>query len=733
MNVSFHENSRVFRLDTPNSTYQFCILDKEGFLAHLYYGRRIPDDLPPEMLRTEAQNYPSRKPGERLAFQDGLQAEYPGDGLGDMKEPCLCLRTPEGFGACGLTYKSHAIYGGKPALPGLPATYGGEDDCATLEVVAEDGTLGLTVRLYYTAFTKIDAICRSARIENTTGSTIRLERALSLCLDMDGQDPQDLLTLHGNWSAERMINRRPITMGKQGVASHRGISSHQEQPFLAVLDRNATQLQGEVRGFNLVYSGNFLAQTELTQQGQLRLVMGIHPRDFSWQLLPGESFQTPEAVMTWSGTGLSGMTHAFHDLYRNHLVRGPYKNKERPSLVNNWEATYFGFDTEKILSIGREAAKAGIEMLVLDDGWFGKRDDDHSGLGDWVVNERKLPGGLKYLSEELNRMGLRFGLWVEPEMVSPDSDLYRAHPDYALQIPGRTPTQSRNQLVLDYSRKEVRDAVYSQIFKVLSEAKVAYVKWDMNRALTDVYSPWLGPDRQGELYHRYMLGVYELQERLVTDFPELLLENCCSGGGRFDAGMLYYSPQIWTSDNTEAIDRLAIQEGTALVYPLSSMGAHVAACPSHTNQRTTPFETRGRVSLPGCFGYELDLTRLTPEEKAMIPTQLEEYRKFGPVFHDGDYYRLASFRENHSYDALMAISKDRKTAVIDYVEVESRARFRAVRLNPAGLAENLYYRSSLTGEVRSGAGWMYAGLLAPRLEQDYSSALIVLTAVEEQA
>lgn len=731
MSVSFHESSQVFRLDTPGATYMISLVDEERFLAHLYFGRRIPDDLPPEMLRVRQADYPSRKQRERLAFLDGLPTEYPGCGVGDMKQSCLEVETPEGYRCCGLTYRDHRIFGGKPKLPGLPATYGGPEDCETLEIIAEDKVLGLTVHLYYTAFEKIDAICRSARVENTTGKPLRLHTALSACLDMDDQGNYDLLTLHGNWSAERMINRRPVTMGKQGVSSHRGISSHQEQPFLALLERSATQLQGQVYGMNLVYSGNFLGQAELTQQGQLRLVLGINPRGFCWNLEPGESFQTPEAVLTYSCTGISGMTHAFHDLYRNHLIRGPYKNKPRPSLVNNWEATYFQFDTEKILAIGREAAASGIEMLVLDDGWFGKRNDDCSGLGDWVVNEQKLPGGLKYLVEELNKMGLRFGLWVEPEMVSPDSDLYRAHPDYALQVPGRAPTQSRQQLVLDMSRKEVRDHVYAMIHRVLSSANVEYVKWDMNRALTDVYSATLGPDRQGELYHRYVLGVYELQERLITDFPNLLLENCCSGGGRFDPGMLYYSPQIWTSDNTEAIDRLRIQEGTALIYPLSSMGAHVAACPSHTNNRTTPFKTRGRVSLPGCFGYELDLTKLTPEEKAMIPDQLEEYRKYGPVFHNGDYYRLASFAENHAYDAIMAVSKDKRVAVIDYVEVESRARSRAVRLELAGLRETTLYRSSLTGEVRSGAGWMYAGMLLPRLEWDYSSALIVLEAVAQ--
>lgn len=730
MGVSYNEQSRIFRLDTPGSTYLISLVDQEGFLAHLYYGRRIPDDLPPEYLRLSPEDYPSRRPGERLNFTDWLPTEYPGHGVGDMKQSCLALRTPEGFGTCGLTYRDHRIYEGKPPLPGLPATYGTGSDCATLELIAEDKTLGLTVRLYYTAFSKIDAICRSARIENTTDAPLKLTTALSACLDMDNPG-FDLITLHGNWSAERLINRRPVTMGKQGISSARGMSSHQENPFLALAEHTATQTQGQVYAMNLVYSGNFLAQTELTQQGMLRAVMGINPQDFSWNLAPGQSFQTPEAVLVYSSTGLSGMTHAFHDLYREHLIRGPYKHKPRPSLVNNWEATYFHFDTEKILSIGAEAARRGIEMLVLDDGWFGKREDDHSGLGDWVVNERKLPGGLTYMVEQLNQMGLHFGIWVEPEMVSPDSDLYRQHPDYALTVPGRAPTQSRNQLVLDFSRREVRDCVYAKIHKVLSSANVEYVKWDMNRALTDVYSSHLGPDAQGELYHRYVLGVYELQERLITDFPNLLLENCCSGGGRFDPGMLYYSPQIWTSDNTEAIDRLKIQEGTALVYPLSSMGAHVAACPSHTNGRSTPFETRGRVSLPGCFGYELDLTKLTAQEQEMIPGQLAEYRKYGPVFRTGDYYRLASYAENRSFDALMAVSKDKSLAVIDYVEVESRARLRAARVELRGLDEKRRYRSSLTGEIRSGAGWMYAGLLLPRLGRDYSTALIVLEAVGE--
>ncbi len=726
MGISFNGRERVFRLDTPGSTYLINIVDEAGFLCHTYYGRRIPDDGMSYLLRINGEQLPFRSSGDQTGFLDELPMEYSWGGQGDFRESCLRLETEEGYRTCCLTYLSHKIYGGKPSLPGLPAAYGGEEDCATLELWCRDSCLGLEVCLLYTVFEKLDVICRSARIENRGEKTLRLTGALSACLDMDNRD-FDLITLHGSWAYERMINRRPLSWGRQGAASKRGISSHQEQPFLALAEHDAGQDHGQVYAMHLVYSGNFLAQAEMSQQGLVRAVIGIHPEGFAWKLRPGESFQTPEAVQVYSHTGLDGMTHTLHDFYRNHLIRDPWRNRPRPSLVNNWEATYFDFDTEKLLDIARTAAQSGIEMLVLDDGWFGHRNRDDSSLGDWTVNEEKLPGGLKYLADEVNRLGLKFGLWVEPEMVSPDSALYRAHPDYALQVPGRPPMLSRNQLVLDFSRAEVRDCVYAQLHAVLSSASIAYVKWDMNRALTDVAG--LDTDRQGELLHRYVLGLYDLQERLLRDFPDLLLENCASGGGRFDPGMLYYSPQIWTSDNTDAIDRLRIQEGTALLYPLSTMGAHVAACPSHTNGRVTPFATRALVSLPGCFGYELDLTQLKPEELAMIPGQLEDYRKYGPVFHDGDYYRLASCSENGEYDVLMAVSKDRRTAVIDYVHVMSRQRRRDVLLPLRGLAEEVRYRSSETGEVRSGAGWMYGGMLLPKMAGDFLGKLIVLEAV----
>ena len=720
MSISYLQEERVFRLDTPGSTYLIALVDEEGFLGHVYYGRRVPDAGMRSLLRQDPNQPPFRLRGDQTTFLDELPTEYSGSGLGDFRESCLRVETGEGFRACGLTYRSHQIYAGKPALPGLPATRGGEGDCSTLELVCGDAALDLEVHLYYTAYEKLDAICRSARIVNRGSRPVKLDAALSACLDMDDRD-FDLITLHGSWAYERMIQRRKLGWGRQGVSSQRGISSHAGQPFLALAEHSATQEHGQVYAMNLVYSGNFLAQVEMSQQAYLRAVIGIHPEGFGWKLGPEESFQTPEAVLVYSSTGLEGMTHTFHDLYRTHLIRETWAGRPRPSLVNNWEATYFDFDTEKLLDIARTAAGRGIEMLVLDDGWFGCRDTDDNSLGDWFVNEKKLPGGLKYLADQINALGMKFGLWVEPEMVSPNSELYRAHPDYAIQIPGRKPMEARHQLVLDVSRPEVRECVYAQLKAALSSAN--------NRTLTDVAGFCLEADRQGELLHRYVLGVYELQERLLADFPHLLLENCASGGGRFDAGMLYYSPQIWTSDNTDAIDRLRIQEGTALIYPLSSMGAHVAACPSHTNGRVTPFATRGLVSLPGCFGYELDLTKLTEEELAMIPGQLEDYRKYGPVFHDGDYYRLASYGENGEYDALMAVSKDKRTAVLDYVHVMSRQRRRSVLLPLRGLEEETLYRSSETGEVRSGAGWMYGGMVMPCISGDFIGKLIVLEAV----
>ena len=714
MPIFYNEQERVFRLDTPRTTYLIGLAGSERFLGHVYYGPRVPDDNMGYLMRLEERPFtPDSNSGDRASFYDCFPFEYPAWGGGNFREPCL--RTAQGGGNCELFYDGHSISSGKPALEGLPAAYGPEGDCETLEIVLRDPVSGVRVHLLYTVFEDVDAICRSALIENCGSAAVDLTAALSASLELDNED-FDLITLHGSWAREQTIDRRPLSSGKQAAFSLRGISSHQFHPFLALCEHGAAQERGLAYGMSLVYSGNFLVQAELDQFNKVRAVVGVHPDGFSWRLEPGASFQTPEAVLVCSGEGLGGMSRAYHDFFRRHLIRG--QKKRRPTLLNSWEACYFDFDHDRLLHLGQEAAKYGIELLVVDDGWFGKRNDETTSLGDWAVNEEKLPGGLKRLGEELAELGVALGVWIEPEMVSPDSDLYRAHPDYALAVPGRIPTLARNQFVLDLTRKEVRSA------------PISYVKWDMNRPLTDVYSASLPPERQGETAHRYVLGLYELQERLITDFPDILLENCCSGGGRFDPGMLYYSPQIWTSDNAEAVDRLVIQEGTALLYPLSAMGAHVAACPSHVNGRITPFQVRGRVSLPGCFGYELDLDKLSREEQALIPGQLAEYRELAPVFHEGDYYRLASCRENGTYDAFLSVTKDKTLAAVLYTQIRSRAYRRSLRLRLAGLEETARYRRRDTGEVRSGAGWMRGGVLMEAVLSDYLSALVVLEKVE---
>lgn len=726
MPISYNPEKRVFRLDTPNTTYLIGVADTEGFLGHIYYGPRVPDDNMSYLLRAnEPPLPPSQNPRERSSFCDAFPFEYPAWGGGDYREPCLRVETTDGTRVCELFYERHEILAGKKPLPGLPAAFGETQACQTLEITCIDPVLSLRAVLSYTVFEGLDAICRSSRIINGGGQPITLTEALSACVSLDSR-PFDVITLPGCWSHERAIDRRPVTFGKQGAYSQRGISSHQFNPFLALAEHTATQAHGLVYGMALLYSGNFLAQAEMDSCGKLRAVLGIHPDGFGWCLAPGESFQTPEAALVCSVDGLGGMSRTFHDFFRDHVIRG--QNKHRFSLVNSWEAAYFNFDHDRLLELGRKASEAGIELLVVDDGWFGHRDDETTSLGDWHVNERKLPGGLKRLGDELLEMNVKLGIWMEPEMVSPDSDLCRAHPDYILRFPGHEPTLSRNQYLLDLTRQEVRDCVFDQIASVLHSAPIVYVKWDMNRSMTDAGSPFLSPACQGETAHRYMLGVYKLQERLITDFPEILLENCCSGGGRFDGGMLYYSPQIWTSDNAEAVDRLTIQEGTSLVYPLSSIGAHVAACPSHSNGRVTPFATRGNTALCGAFGYELDLGKLTPEEFSMIPAQLAAYEELGPLFREGDLYRLASYRENHSYDACIVVSKNKRKAVVQYMQVLSRAQRCSLRLCLAGLEPETLYRNRETGETHSGAGWIHGGLLLPVLDGDFQSRLFILEA-----
>ena len=591
MAVQFNEDKKIFRLDTEKSTYLMG-LTPEGYLGHIYYGDRLYRDAENYMLRMEEPPYtPSVNKREKSSFLDSFPMEYPTGGIGDYRESCLNVRKEAGQMGCEIHYVSHEIYNGKKALKGLPASFGTEEEVQTLDILCEDEILGLQVVLSYSVFEKENVITRSVKLINKGDQKLKIEKIYSACLDMDNEN-FEMLTLHGSWARERHIQQGPLRYGKQMVSSTKGESSHQEHPFVALVTPGTTQQQGKVYGMHFVYSGNFIGQAELNQFDSVRTVMGINKEEFGWILKKGEEFQAPEVVMTYSHEGLGEMTRSYHDFYRNHMIRSKYLHKKRPILINNWEATYFDFNTDKLLDIVREAKSCGIEMLVMDDGWFGVRNSDNCSLGDWKVNTDKITGGLKHLVDEVNKIGLEFGIWFEPEMISPNSDLYRAHPEWAIQIPGREATQSRQQYVLDLSRSEVLDYVYESVASILRSANIAYVKWDMNRQLSDLGSTYLGAEEQQELFHRYVLGVYALQERLVTEFPDLLLENCSGGGARFDPGMLYYSPQIWCSDDTDAIERLMIQEGTSLIYPLSTMGAHVSDCPNHTVGRVTPFEIR---------------------------------------------------------------------------------------------------------------------------------------------
>ena len=727
MSVTFNEEKKIFRLDTEKSTYVMG-LSPEGFLGHIYYGDRLYMEADNYLLRMEEPPYtPSVNKREKSAFLDFFPMEYPTGGIGDYRESCLNIRNAAGNMGCELHYTGHEIYKGKKGLKGLPASFATEDEAETLEITLKDGDLDLEVVLSYTAFEKENVITRSVRVQNQGKENLRIEKILSACLDMDNEN-FSMLSLHGTWARERHIQTGELHYGKQVISSARGESSHQEHPFIALVTNGTEQENGKVYAMHFVYSGNFMAETELCQFDNLRMTMGINPEEFSWLLTPGEEFQAPEVVMVYSGNGLGAMTRSYHDFYRNHLIRSKFKYEKRPILINNWEATYFDFNTDKLLDIAREAKKCGIEMLVMDDGWFGKRNSDNCSLGDWKVNEEKITGGLKHLVDEVTKIGLQFGIWFEPEMISPDSDLYRAHPDWAIQIAGREATQSRNQYVLDLSRPEVRDYAYECVASILRSANIAYVKWDMNRQLSDLGSSYLPKERQQELFHRYVLGVYELQERLVTEFPDLLLENCSGGGARFDPGMLYYSPQIWCSDNTDAVERLMIQEGSALIYPLSVIGAHVSDCPNHSVGRVTPFETRGHVALAGTFGYELDITKIPEEDRALIPEQTATYNKYRHLIQQGEYYRIASYRENHKYDCWALSSQDKKEVLVTYVQVLGVPNSHSRKVFLRGFDPKTTYRLEGTEETYTGEMLMKGGFLMKDFWGDFKSRLYHFTA-----
>jgi len=746
--IRFDDKYMTFHMSTPKTSYVSAVVDG-SYLGHVYYGPRIDDMDLGYLMKTEYNPFvPSINSREKVRFMEAFPKEYAGAGTGDMRSICFDVRNEDGQAGLQLAYVSHHIFKGKPTLSGLPSTRGDEDSCDTLEILLTDSILSMNVYLYYTVYRDLDVITRSVQIENSGASTLFLTNVMSAMLDLDPTTDMEVITLHGSWARERRIERTKVDYGTFSVESIRGESGPQDNPFMALVTPNTTQTTGQVYAMNLVYSGNFLASVQKEQYGKLRMMMGINPWHFTWKLMRGQTFTAPECVMVFSNEGLGEMTRTLHRLYRHHLIPKQWETAPRPVLVNNWEATEMDFDLDTLLEFAREAKTLGMDMLVMDDGWFGERNDDSTSLGDWFVNEKKLPGGLKALSDKVHEMDLRLGIWIEPEMTNSESELFKAHPDWVYQLPGREPGLWREQLVLDITRPEVFDGVYSQIKKAFETAQIDYVKWDMNRPLCEVGNLVLPPDQQGELMHRYTLAVYRMQEQLLTDFPDILFENCSSGGARFDPGMLYYSPQIWTSDNTDAIERLYIQEGTAICYPLSSMGAHVSACPNGQTRRTVPFDTRAKVAMAGTFGYELDTRNLTEEERSLIPGQIEIFRKVSPVVVDGDYYRLASYNENGIYDSWAVVSRDKSLAYMTYVQVKAEPNKKPIRICMQGLDPDKRYSVRVVDpkphvfedrkpeeladvvQTLSGGALTNAGLIVPRLWDDYQALLYEIEEVQ---
>jgi alpha-galactosidase len=721
MAVRIDEKEALFTLYTKNSMYQMKV-DNLGVLLHTHYGKRTEVVDYSYLIACRDRGFagnPYQAGNDRTYSLDTLPQEYSCFGSGDYRASALKIRYHMGTRALELRYVEHRLEPGKYAIPGLPAIYAQEENQAdTLIMTLKDDVSGVYVHLYYGVLEDLDVITRAVRIENRSDYPIYLERALSMCLDqLSGT--YDFLTFYGKHEMERKLSRAHIHHGVQSVGSVRGTSSHHYNPFMILADRSATETQGYCYGFSFLYSGNFLAEAEYDQFNQTRVLMGIHPDNFEFEMLPGTQFWAPEVAMVYSDSGFEKLSHTYHRAYRNNLCRGRYKKARRPVLINNWEGTYFNFTGEKLVEMAKNAAELGVELFVMDDGWFGKRDSDDSGLGDWYVNEKKLGCTLAELSDQIHAFGMKFGIWFEPECISEDSDLYRAHPDWAFIIPGRKPMRGRFQLVLDFSRKEVRDCIFDQMCQVLDHAKVEYLKWDFNRSISDIYCADLPAERQGEVSHRYVLGLYEFLEKLGRRYPDMLIEGCSGGGGRFDAGMLYYSPQIWCSDDTDAIERLKIQYGTSFCYPISAVGSHVSACPNHQTGRTTPLETRATVAMAGTFGYELDPMKLTDEEKEEIRGQIRSFREYYDLIQDGLYYRLTNPFVDLVYNAWEFVAPDGSEALVSVVATKIYANEAPIYIRFRGLLPDRFYL--LDGRRYLGGALMYAGFRMPEASQEYQS------------
>jgi alpha-galactosidase len=725
MEINYEQTTKTFHLKTKETSYILKVLES-GHLCHLYWGKRINTNNLDYLIEKNLWGSFIANTDNIGTFQlEAITQEYPSYGATDLRSPAIELQFEDGTTTTDLRYEDYKIYKGKSSLKGLPSTYVENDnEATTLEIYLKDSLKNVKVILKYSVFKEFDAITKSVKIVNESEEEVNILRALSANVDFK-EDDFDFIHLSGAWARERHIVRTELRSGIQSIESRRGASSHAQNPFMALARKGSHEEHGDIYGFSLVYSGNFLAAVEVDMYNKSRAQIGINPFDFKWLLEKGEEFEAPEAVLVYSPNGLRGMSHIYNDLYGKRLCRGKYRDKVRPILINNWEATYFDFNETNIKEIAKEASNLGIELFVLDDGWFGKRDDDKSSLGDWFVNEEKIRGGLGKLSKEINDMGLQFGLWFEPEMVSPESELYRKHPDWCIHVQGRNRSTARDQLILDLSRDEVCDYIIKAVSEVLESASISYVKWDMNRNMTEIGSLGLPAKRQRETAHRYMLGLYRVLEEITSRFPDVLFESCSGGGGRFDPGMLYYMPQTWTSDDTDAIERLKIQFGTSLVYPSVSMGCHVSAVPNHQVHRITPIQTRGVVAMAGNFGYELDITKLTVEEKEVIKNQVKLYKEIRETVQFGDVFRLLSPFESNEV-AWMNISKDKCEIVVNYVKQYAEPNKWNKPLKLAGLEEESKYEVVGEGIILGGDELMNIGLMIPDFKGDYASKQWVL-------
>lgn len=694
MPIIFHKELKEFHLYNKEISYIIHILPN-GHVGNLYFGKKIDpyktyNHLFEGIYRPLAAYVYE---GDNKFSLQNTRQEYPTFGLSDFRKGAFLIKQENGSEISDFKYESHKIIEGKLKLKGLPQTYvENKEDATTLEITLLDEVIKSKLKLYFTIFEDRAVITRSASFLNLSNKSINIEKAMSFNLDLPDSN-YNMIQLNGAWGRERHVYDRSIKEGTQGFYSLKGASSAEFNPFLALRRSNTDEFSGEVIGFSLVYSGNFMAEIDVDTYNQTRIMMGIHPDRFSWPLNLDEEFYTPEVVIVYSDKGLNYMSQVYHSLYRECLMRGKWKNSVRPILLNSWEALSFSIDEEKIKELATNASKLGVELFVLDDGWFGKRNNDNAGLGDWTVNKEKFPNGLNEIIEYINKLGMDFGIWIEPEMVNKDSELYRSHPDWIIYDPNRKPSHTRNQYTLDFSRDEVVDHIYNQIEKLLSDYNISYVKWDMNRYITECYSKDKGANLQGTVYHKYILNVYKLYDKLTTRFPNILFESCSSGGARFDPGMLYYAPQTWTSDNTDAMERIKIQYGSSLVYPLISMGSHVSESPNQQVFRETALETRANVAYFGNLGYELDVNKLSDVEKEEIKKQIQFYKENREVFQFGEFYRIKN-PYNNNISAWIVKSNDEKTIIFGCYKLLNHANEGKERVKLFGLDKDGDYKLS---------------------------------------